>query len=156
MAVFEFEGGARFSFTGSWCSPGRETSWNGEWRVSADNGTAQWDGDHAPVAERDDGQPVPAEVLDEPEQIAGSLAEFVSVLRTGDTPSGEVHSNVLSLAMVEAAIRSAETGARVRIADVLDDAYAAAVREETRDDVRDVLEGWPSVHEVVGSRIPTT
>ena len=31
---FEFAGGSRFSFSGSWCSPGLETSWNGEWRVS--------------------------------------------------------------------------------------------------------------------------
>jgi predicted dehydrogenase len=151
VAVFEFEGGARFSFTGSWCSPGRETSWNGQWRISAELGTAQWDGDHAPVAERADGQPVEATVGDEPEQIAGSLAEFVAVLRSGGTPSGEVHSNVLSLAMVEAAIRSAESGARVRIADVLDSAYADAVRDETRDDVRKALLAWPSVAEVVGA-----
>jgi hypothetical protein len=47
------------------------------------------------------------------------LAEFVASLRTGDAPSTEVHANILSLAMVEAAIRSAETGARVLIADVL-------------------------------------
>ena len=26
---FEFAGGRRFSFAGSWCSPGLETSWNG-------------------------------------------------------------------------------------------------------------------------------
>ena len=32
------------------------------------------------------------------EEIAGSLAEFVDALRTGRVPSGEVHSNVLSLA----------------------------------------------------------
>ena len=61
-AVFAFEGGARFSFTGSWCSPGLETSWNGRWRVSASGGTALWDGDDEPVAERADGSAVPAVV----------------------------------------------------------------------------------------------
>ncbi len=45
-----------------------------------------------------------------PEEIAGSLAEFVDAVRSGRMPSGEGHSNVLSLAMVEAAIRSAEAG----------------------------------------------
>ena len=35
-AVFEFAGGIRFGFTGSWCSPGMETSWNGAWRVSGE------------------------------------------------------------------------------------------------------------------------
>ena len=32
--TFEFADGSRFSFSGSWCSPGLETSWNGAWRVS--------------------------------------------------------------------------------------------------------------------------
>jgi predicted dehydrogenase len=149
-AVFEFGGGVRFAFTGSWCSPGLETSWNGQWRVSAGGGSAQWNGNDEPVAELLDGTAVPALVEEEPEQIAGSLAEFVSVLRSGATPSGEVHSNVLSLAMVAAAIRSAETRGRVLIADVLDDAYTEALRTESRDEVRAALAAWPSVHEVVG------
>lgn len=44
------------------------------------------------------------------EEIAGALAEFGAALRSGEVPSGEVHSNVLSLAMVEAAVQSASTG----------------------------------------------
>nr|WP_269778653.1 Gfo/Idh/MocA family oxidoreductase [Microlunatus antarcticus] len=151
-AVFEFEGGARFSFTGSWCSPGLETSWNGRWRVSADGGTALWDGDGEPVAEDADGSSLPVVVEDEPEQIAGSLAEFVAVLREGGVPSGEVHANVLSLAMVEAATRSAEAGRRVTIAEVLDAAYATAVEVEQNEAVRTQLLSWPSVHAVVGRR----
>lgn len=151
-AVFAFEGGARFSFTGSWCSPGLETSWNGRWRVSASGGTALWDGDDEPVAEREDGSALAAVVHDEPEQIAGSLAEFVAVLRSGDVPSGEVHANVLSLAMVEAATTSATSGRRVTIAEVLDAAYAAAVEAEQDEAVRARLLSWPSVHEVVGRR----
>ena len=57
-------------------------------------------------------------------------------------PSGEVHANVLSLAMVEAAIRSAATGQRLTIARVLEDGYAAALRTETSPDVRDRLASW--------------
>ncbi|HYP45004.1 MAG TPA: Gfo/Idh/MocA family oxidoreductase [Propionibacteriaceae bacterium] len=150
VAVFEFEGGARFNYSGSWCSPGLETSWNGRWRLSAADGAAQWDGDHPPVAERADGEPLPAEVIDEPEEIAGSLAEFVQVWRDGGVAWGDVHSNVLSLAMVEGAIRSAAEQRRVRIAEVLDDAYAEAVRVETSPLVRARLLSWPSVHAVVG------
>lgn len=37
-----------------------------------------------------------------PEEIAGALAEFVHTLRTGEIPSGKVHSNALSLAALEA------------------------------------------------------
>jgi predicted dehydrogenase len=151
-AVFEFADGARFSFTGSWCAPGAETSWNGRWRVSASGGTALWDGDGEPVAEDADGGALPAVVTDEPEQIAGSLAEFVAVLRHGGVPSGEVHANVLSLAMVEAAITSAGSGRRVTIAEVLDTAYKTAVDAEENDAVRARLLSWPSVHAVVGRR----
>ena len=76
---------------------------------------------------------------DVPEEIAGSLVEFVGAIRTGRVPSGEVHANVLSLAMVEAAVRSAETGERVSIADVLAQAHAQAIEAEPRDDVRAAL-----------------
>jgi predicted dehydrogenase len=146
-AVFEFAGGARYVYTGSWCSDGQETSWNGDWRVSAAGGTATWDGAGTPlvqrVGERD--SPAPVELGPEvPEEIAGSLAEFVSALRTGAVPSGEVHSNVLSLAMVEAAVRSAETGQRVPIADVLAEAHAAAVRDERLPQLKEVLTSWTS------------
>ena len=150
--VVELEGGVRFAFSGSWCSPGLETSWNGRWRVSGEAGTATWDGDGVPEAELADGTRVPAEVGDEPEQIAGSLAEFVAAVRDGTVPSGEVHANVLSLAMVEAATRSADERRRITIAEVLDDAYAAALAAETDDAVRDRLRSWPSVHAAVGRR----
>ena len=77
--------------------------------------------------------------------IAGALRVFVESLRTGSTPMGEVHENTMSLAMVEAAVESARTGQRVLVDDVLDQAYAAALRDETRVDVRAALAGWPSV-----------
>lgn len=160
QVLFEFASGSRFSFSGSWCSPGLETSWNGEWRVSGEGGSAVWDGDHAPTAADVDGRPIAATVGDEPEEIAGSLAEFLEVLASGAIPSGEAHSNVLSLAMVEAAIKSADEGRRILIADLLDDAHAEAVRTESDPQVRAVLESWSSVRDVVGQppvqRIPTT
>jgi predicted dehydrogenase len=123
-AVFEFPGGARFQYTGSWCSPGEETSWNGHWRASTAAGSALWDGEGPPTG------------VDTPEELAGSLAEFVRALRTGAEPWGEIHQNVGSLAMVEAAVRSAEARARVRMDDVLGAARREAIAAERRDDVR--------------------
>jgi hypothetical protein len=67
-------------------------------------------------------------------------------------PSGEAHSNILSLAMVEAAIKSADEGRRILIAEVLDQAHAEAVRTESDPSLRAVLESWSSVHDVVGDR----
>ena len=139
-AVFEMQGGARYSFNGSWCSRGADTSWNGVWRASGEAGTATWDGESAPVV---DGA-LTARPLPGPAGIEAALAAFVEALRTGTVPMGEVHENVLSLAMVEAAVRSAARGERVLVDDVLADAHAAALRAETRDDVRAALRGWPS------------
>ncbi|GAA1939171.1 Gfo/Idh/MocA family protein [Kitasatospora viridis] len=121
-AVFEMTGGTRFVYTGSWCSEGLETSWNSRWRLSAAGGSALWDGETAPVAQYADGRPDdarPTVPLPPAENTAGALAEFVEALRTGRVPMGECHDNLLSLAMVYAAIASSRTRSRVEIADVL-------------------------------------
>lgn len=151
QVVAGFADGTRFGFTGSWCSPGMDTSWNGEWRISGADGTAIWDGDHEPVARTAAGEPIPAMTGTGPEQIAGSLAEFVAAIRQGLVPAGEIHDNVMSLAMVEAAIRSAQIGNRVALADVLDDGYRSALAAEGRGALRDRMASWPSVHEAVGT-----
>lgn len=163
-AVFEMDGGTRFVYTGSWCADGLETSWNGSWRINGANGTAVWDGVLAPVAElvagadlEDDGglagsaSSVPGSVVGDadasaggPEEIAGALAEFVRSLRTGEVPSGEIHANVLSLAMVEAAVESSQTGQKVLIRDVLDDAHRHALAVESVPAAREVLASWAS------------
>jgi predicted dehydrogenase len=147
----EFADDTRFLFNGSWCSPGLETSWNGSWRISGADGTALWDGDHAPVAQEADGTRIPAVIGTGPEEIAGSLAEFVAALRTGSVPYGEVHSNVMSLAMVEGAIRSAQTRQRVTLSDLLDDAYQEALAAEQRPELAAMLAAWPSVEEMIGN-----
>jgi predicted dehydrogenase len=148
--IFTFADATRFSFSGSWCSPGLETSWNGAWRVSGAGGTALWDGDHAPQAEDADGRPISAPAGEGPEEIAGSLAEFVSTVRAGGrAPSGEAHRNLLSLAMVEAATRSATEQRRVTITEILDIAYDQALRDETDAEVTAAMRSWSSVHEVV-------
>jgi len=145
-----FAGGTRFGFLGSWCSAGLETSWNGTWRVSGADGTAAWDGDNEPVAELTGGEPVRAVPGTGPEEIAGSLAEFVAAVRSGSVPSTEVHRNVMSLAMVEAAIRSAQTGRRTILADLLGEAYEHALSAGQRPELRAALAAWPSLPEVIG------
>jgi len=151
QAFATFADGTRFSYTGSWCSPALETSWNGTWRISGEAGTVLWDGDRPPVARTTDGTPIPAVAGTGPEEVAGALAEFVAAIRTGTVPSGEIHRNVMSLAMVEGAIRSAHTGRRVILADLLDEAYRHALATEQRPELRAALAAWPSVHEVVAN-----
>jgi predicted dehydrogenase len=149
-ALFAMADGSRYAYTGSWCAPGAETSWNGAWRVSAEAGTALWDGEGEPVL---DAPAVTATLRERSphSDIAGALAVFCGALRTGETPMGEVHENVMSLAMVEAAVESAATGAPVQLDDVLARAHAQALAEETHPDVRAALAGWPSVREALAA-----
>ncbi|WP_433871662.1 Gfo/Idh/MocA family protein [Saccharopolyspora sp. CA-218241] len=127
-AIFEMTGGVRFVYTGSWCSPGLETAWNSRWRLSAERGSATWDGDGRPVAERTGGAPATVDALDDypGDDLLGSLTLFARALRTGEAPMGECHDNLRSLAMVHAAIASASRGERVRIDEVLAAAEADA------------------------------
>lgn len=120
-ATFEMSDGARYLYHGSWCSPGAETSWNGTWRVSGEFGTARWDGERLPDVAVGDGASKPAEPGRQVpgDGIDGSLADFITALRTGAVPMGEVHDNLYSLAMVHAAIESSKRSAPVRIEDVL-------------------------------------
>ncbi|WP_420178892.1 Gfo/Idh/MocA family protein [Paenarthrobacter sp. TA1.8] len=143
-AIFEMTGGERFVFTGSWCSPGQETSWNASWRISGEHGTVLWDGDNEPVSS----VPVSGDAAsseDPGQEIAGSLRDFVAAVRTGSTPMGRVHQNIMSLAMVEAAILSASTGARVSVDSLLEDSYQQAILAERDPAVLEVLKSWTSV-----------
>ncbi|WP_350280980.1 Gfo/Idh/MocA family oxidoreductase [Kribbella sp. HUAS MG21] len=149
-AIFTYADGTRFAFTGSWCAAGLETSWNGRWRASTPGGTATWDGDNPPVAELASGEALRAVMADEPEEIAGSLVEFVDAVRTSEHPQSEVHSNVISLAMVESAVRSANTGAPVRIADVITEAYTEALATTQDPDLLATLKSWADPLTAVG------
>jgi predicted dehydrogenase len=139
-ATFELSSGARFIYSGSRCTPGLQTSWNADWHVYAEKGAATWDGD---VVLDVDAEGVDFEVQHRHEGIEGSLEEFVTSLRAGTTPQNEVRTNVLTLAMVEGAIRSSDGGGkRVVLADLLEESLAQAIADEQRDDVADLLRSW--------------
>lgn len=123
-AIFEMTNGLRFTFRGSWVSEGRHTSWQSEWRAVGPHGSVTWDGLSEPVAEVAIGHGERGLLLEQrlletiPQvefQFAGSLREFVRALRTGETPMGECHDNIKTLAMALGAIRSSETKQRVAI-----------------------------------------
>jgi predicted dehydrogenase len=123
-ALFEMTGGLQYIYNGSWCAQGLNTSWQSQWRAFGSMGAASWDGETDPIADRVTGTEgfMPptqkASVKADPNiapGIAGSLREFVQALRTGQTPQGECHDNIKSLAMVFAAIESAQTGKRVTV-----------------------------------------
>jgi predicted dehydrogenase len=127
-AIFEMTGGIVFNYRGSWCAQGCPTPWNSAWRFIGDKGTLLWDGgeiiqaDHIlPWDGREFLQPVKTSVIPplphEPakEGHAGMIGEFLDALDSKTQPSTRVDDNLQSVAMVEQAIQSAETGKQITI-----------------------------------------
>ena len=94
---------------------------------------------------------VDAETAPEPDQIAASLVECVSALREGRTPMCEIHENLLSFAMVEAAVAAVERGERVEVDELLEQARVAAIAAETDGDAREIMRSWSSVREALAT-----
>jgi predicted dehydrogenase len=127
-AVFEFGGGRRFTYAGSWCAAGFRTSWEGSWRIVAERGSLLWDGHDALTAEVvlpvreglfDKTEPIVVPPLDPTDRVGGHLGiikDFMRAIETGTEPETRGADNIKSLAMVFGAIESAETGRRVAIA----------------------------------------
>ncbi len=126
MAIFEMTGGVVYNYRGSWCAEGLQTAWEAEWRFIGTQGTLKWDGAEAFAAETAtptgqfwaERQPIPIPPYTADERFHGHascIQEFVECVRTGATPNTLCTDNIKSLAMVFAAIESAETGQLVQI-----------------------------------------
>lgn len=127
IAVFAMRDGAVFSYRGSWCAEGLQTSWEAQWRIIGTRGTLLWDGHDAIRCEVHDasaareGLFAPVSAIDVPpldprDRVDGHLGvmqDFWAAVRGGSEPETVGHENIKSLAMVFAAIESAAAGARV-------------------------------------------
>ncbi|GAG04230.1 unnamed protein product, partial [marine sediment metagenome] len=124
--IFEMAGGEVFTYAGSWCSEGCNTSWNGDWRFVGEKGSMVYDHDGDPHGElvarpADKGffRPLkPLKVSASPVRhlgMRGGLREMLAFLRTGKVPQTECHDNIKSLAMVFAAMESAAKGRPVPV-----------------------------------------
>ena len=125
--IFEMTGGLTFSYRGSWAAEGLPTTWESEWRVIGQNGTARWDGAtgiRAQVAtEYEPGAwfatyadvQVPPKVSRPTSGHTALIQDFVRCLREGRTPETICTENIKSVAMIFAASRSAETGKKVKV-----------------------------------------
>ncbi|MFC7374651.1 MULTISPECIES: Gfo/Idh/MocA family protein [unclassified Brachybacterium] len=142
--VITYDSGAVHTYSGSWCAPGRETSWNGEWTISCPRGSVAWDGERPPSAQSEGEDPVSGR---EPSagarwELDASLAEFCEALRTGARPASEVHGNIWTQAIVEAAVRAADEGRSVQLAEVLDEALESARVLDAADGRSTALATW--------------
>ncbi|MEX2607687.1 MAG: Gfo/Idh/MocA family oxidoreductase [Kiritimatiellia bacterium] len=129
-AHFELENHCAFSYRGSWCAEGLNTTWECAWRIIGERGSLLWDGgDHieAEVVKGDEGFIRPTEKVEIPPFSlsdtqtghSGAIHNFIDCLDAGAVPETPGSDNIHSLAMVHAAIQSAETGRRVYLSDLL-------------------------------------
>jgi predicted dehydrogenase len=126
VAVFEMTSGLVYTYRGSWCAEGLNTTWECDWRVIGSRGSATWDGAdrvRAEVVEKGGGfhsEMAEAEVPEAPDGAKhggheGIIREFVDCVRNGGTPETVCTDNIKSLAMVFGAIESAGKGQPVEI-----------------------------------------
>ncbi len=131
-ALIRFERGVVASYRGTWISRGPDSVWGADWRIDGSRRAAlgtfrgnQGDRrglDRVTLYSAAD-QPAPAELDELPlTDRAGALAAFRDWVASGTAPAGlsTGRDNLLSLALMHAAIRSAAEGGRlVAVAEVM-------------------------------------
>lgn len=126
VATFEMTDDVVYTYQGSWCSEGCNTSWECDWRIVGEKGSVLWDGSSVFRCEIIRGKSGFIRKQSErripkgcPKRLtgghAGGIAEFVRCLRSGETPETICTDNIKSLAMVHAAVRSANQGRRINV-----------------------------------------
>jgi predicted dehydrogenase len=124
VCVFEMDDGVVFTYRGSWCAEGLNTTWECDWRAICENGSFRWDGAASLIGEgpapNAEGQLRAQQKLEIPlaEELehvshAGVIREFLDCLESGETPQTVCSDNIKSLGMVHAAVESAETGRKI-------------------------------------------
>ena len=134
--------GARFHYTGSWCSHGPQTSWDGTWDIQGTRGGILWELNRVTVqfASPFDTVFLPGALerehavmevrLDDValEERLGTLAELASALSEGRPAETSGEDNLRSLALVLAAFESAQSGgAPVDLDELVRSAASAAL-----------------------------
>jgi len=127
VAVFEMTGGIVYTYRGSWCAEGQNTTWESDWRLIGESGSVLWDGGSdirgQAVSEaggfRSKWEDLQAPGEDPGDRVGGHegiIHEFVRCVQQGGTPETVCTDNIKSLAMVFGAIESATAGRPVDIA----------------------------------------
>lgn len=125
VAFFEMSNGLVYTYRGSWCAEGLPTNWACDWRFIGQQGSAIWDGrDNAQIQTvQQTGSflsgyqdvALPNYTGTNVDGHLSILREFCQCIDQGQEPETRAADNLKSLAMVFAAIESAETGRKVSI-----------------------------------------
>jgi predicted dehydrogenase len=122
--LLELDDGTPFSYSGDWSALGRQTSWNGNWRLQCAAGSIHNDKDVVSVArsekwfkneaeEKIDFPPPPQNGL------ARLLADFARAIRTGEPAETSGADNLWSFAAVMAGVQSATEKRTIDVASLL-------------------------------------
>lgn len=126
VAVFTMSNGMVYTYRGSWCSEGMNTSWECTWHGVGTRGSFRWDGaqECRGQAVKETGgfhsawKDVAFPPFVESERTGGHgglIRDFVRCLREGRVPETASSDNIKSLAMVFAAIKSAARGREINV-----------------------------------------
>jgi predicted dehydrogenase len=126
VCIYEMSDGSVFTYRGSWCAEGFNTSWEADWRVIGSEGTALWDGRAMPYAEKVNPEKtegfnremIRVESEDNwqgAEGHQGCFEEMFAALEEGRSAETDSLDNIKSVNMVFGAIRSARTGQKVML-----------------------------------------
>jgi len=124
VCLFEMSDGSVYTYRGSWCSEGFNTSWEADWRFIGTKGTAKWDGTAPPAAEvvdesKEAGFRLRTKEAELPgpwegrEGHFGCLDEMFAALEEGRPAETDCADNAKSAAMVFGAVESARKGKKI-------------------------------------------
>jgi predicted dehydrogenase len=122
--LLELDDGTPFSYSGDWSALGRQTQWNGNWRLQCAEGSIHLDRDKIALARSEKWSKNESE---EPVEItpaaqngqARLLADFANAIRTGTPGETSGADNLWSFAAVIAGVMSTTKGKTVNVADLL-------------------------------------
>ncbi len=123
IAIFTMLNGMVFTYRGSWCAEGCNTPWECDWRAVGTEGSVCWRAGKIRgerVAERGAFRSRVEPFYRRPKGLtltghAGCIDEFFTCFASNGVPQTHCLDNIKSLAMVESAIRSAESGKEITI-----------------------------------------
>jgi predicted dehydrogenase len=122
--LLELDDGTPFTYSGDWSARGRQTKWNGDWRLQCGEGSIHLDADQIAIArcerwsKEETETPVEVEKSDQNGQ-ARLLSDFAAAIRTNQPAETSGADNLWSFGAVIAGVLSATKGKTVEVSKLL-------------------------------------
>lgn len=127
LCIFEMDNGSVFCYRGSWTAEGHFTTWEADWRVQCEKGTLLWDGGEklsARIAVPNDQLVYDSRELEIPRTYDartghdGCLDAMFDAYNSGRPAETNGRSNLNSVMMCLAAVRSAKEGRKILLSEM--------------------------------------